>query len=193
MKPIWQNERKSMKLDWVTGVLNSFNEVWCHDMKAESPVRHSTCRNVNSIFLMIRCHKMWYARLKLDSWRRFRFLPYLMLHGCITYDINMTLLWWMDVAKSRYQFISSSWNFLSMVISWFISSTGNTGIWIQMSLKRILQGFWPQVQNTSFVEHLLMVAYNNISAEKQCRFSTNFNSLRKTWLRACLLPFWNTR
>ena len=32
----------------------------------------------------------------------------LMLHGCITYDINMTLLWWMDVAKSRYQFISSS-------------------------------------------------------------------------------------
>ena len=23
----------------------------------------------------------------------------LMLHDCITYDINMTLLWWMDVAK----------------------------------------------------------------------------------------------
>ena len=32
----------------------------------------------------------------------------LMLHDCITYDINMTLLWWMGVAKSRYQFISSS-------------------------------------------------------------------------------------
>ena len=32
----------------------------------------------------------------------------LMLHDCITYDINMTPLWWMGVAKSRYQFISSS-------------------------------------------------------------------------------------
>ena len=143
---------------------------------------------------MIPCREMWYARQKLNIWRRFRFLLYFSyVTWLCQYDINMTLLWWMDVAKSRYQFISSSWNFLSMVISWFISSTGNTGIWIQMSLKRILQGFWPQVQNTSFVEHLLMVAYNNISAEKQCRFSTNFNSLRKTWLRACLLPFWNTR
>ena len=74
--PIWQNERKSMKLDSVIGVLNSFNEVWCDNKKAELPVRHSTRRNINSIFFMIRCYKMWYARLKLDFWRRFRFLPY---------------------------------------------------------------------------------------------------------------------
>ena len=52
----------------------------------------------------------------------------LMLHDCITYDINMTLLWWMGVAKSRYQFISSSWGFLIMVTPWFVSNIGNTSI-----------------------------------------------------------------
>ena len=36
-----------------------------------------------------------------------------------------------------------------------------------MSLKRIFQGFWPQVKNTYFIEHLLMVAYDNILWEKQ--------------------------
>ena len=36
-----------------------------------------------------------------------------------------------------------------------------------MSLKRIFQGFWPQVQNTYFVELLSMVAYDNILWEKQ--------------------------
>ena len=50
----------------------------------------------------------------------------LMLHDCITHDINMTLLWWMGVAKSRYQFISSSWDFLSMVSAWFVSNIGNS-------------------------------------------------------------------
>ena len=45
-----------------------------------------------------------------------------MLHDCITYDINMTLLWWMGVSKSRYQIISSSWDILSMVTSWFVSN-----------------------------------------------------------------------
>ena len=30
-------------------------------------------------------------------------------------DINMTLLWWMGVGKNRYQFIRSSWDFLSMI------------------------------------------------------------------------------
>ena len=36
-----------------------------------------------------------------------------------------------------------------------------------MSLKRILQGFLPQAQNTYFVELLSMVAYDNILWEKQ--------------------------
>ena len=36
-----------------------------------------------------------------------------------------------------------------------------------MSIKRIFQGFWPQVQNTYFVEHLSMVAYGNILRGKQ--------------------------
>ena len=52
----------------------------------------------------------------------------LMLHDYITYDINMTLLWWMGIAKSRYQFISSSWGLLSMVTPWFVSNIGNTSI-----------------------------------------------------------------
>ena len=34
-----------------------------------------------------------------------------------------------------------------------------------MSLKRIFQGSWPHVENTYFVEHLSMVAYDN--EEKQ--------------------------
>ena len=53
-----------------------------------------------------------------------------LLHECITYDINMSLLWWMDVAKGRYQFISSSWGFLSVVTTWFVSNIDNTSIWI---------------------------------------------------------------
>ena len=36
-----------------------------------------------------------------------------------------------------------------------------------MSLKLIFQGFWPEVQNTYFVEHLSMVAYDNTFLEKQ--------------------------
>ena len=36
-----------------------------------------------------------------------------------------------------------------------------------MSLKHNFQGFWRQVQNTYFVEHLSMVAYDNILEEKQ--------------------------
>ena len=90
----------------------------------------------------------------------------LMLHDCITYDINMTLLWWMGVAKSIYQFIIT-WGYLSVVTPWFVSNIDNTSIRLWMSLKRIFKGFWPQVQNTYFVEHFSMVAYDNILEEKQ--------------------------
>ena len=54
-----------------------------------------------------------------------------------------------------------------MVTPWFISNIVNTGIRLQMSLKRIFQGFWPQVENTYFVELLSMVSYDNILWEKQ--------------------------
>ena len=40
------------------------------------------------------------------------------IYFCTTHDINMTVLWWMDVAKSRYQIISSSRGFLSRVSLW---------------------------------------------------------------------------
>ena len=40
-------------------------------------------------------------------------------------------------------------------------------ICISVPLKRIFQGFWPQVQNSYFVEHLPMVACGNILLEKQ--------------------------
>ena len=36
-----------------------------------------------------------------------------------------------------------------------------------MSLKHIFQGFWPQAQNTYFVELLSMDVYDNILWEKQ--------------------------
>ena len=49
-----------------------------------------------------------------------------MLSDCITYDIDMILLWWMGVAKSRYQFNSSFRGFLSMVALWFVSNIDNT-------------------------------------------------------------------
>ena len=97
-----------------------------------------------------------------------------MLRDCMTYDMNMTLLWWMDVAKGRYQFISSSWGFLNMVTPWFVSNIGNTSIWIQMSLKRIFQIFRPQVQNIYFVEHVSMVAYDKILGKNIMSFLDKF-------------------
>ena len=48
-----------------------------------------------------------------------------MLSDCITYDIDMILLWWMGVAKSRYQFNSSFRGFFSMVTLWFVSNIDN--------------------------------------------------------------------
>ena len=54
-----------------------------------------------------------------------------------------------------------------MITSWLVSNIGNTSIRLQISLKRIFQGFRPQVQNTYFVELLSMVAYDNILWEKQ--------------------------
>ena len=58
-----------------------------------------------------------------------------------------------------------------------------------MSLKDNFQDFWRQVQNTYFVEHPSMVAYDNILGKKQRHFSTYFDPLRKISLRACLFPF----
>ena len=64
----------------------------------------------------------------------------LMLHDCITYDINMTHLWWMGVAKSRYQFITSSWDFLSMITPWFVSVIGNANVGMcYLILRRVIR------------------------------------------------------
>ena len=145
-----------MKLNSVAGVLNPFNEVWCDHKKTES------------LFCMIRCHKMWYGTTKTPFLRWFRFLPYCsyvtwMYHVWYLHDT----LWWMGVAKSRYQFIGSSWGSLSMFTPWFIFNTDNTSTWIKTFLKRIFQSFWPQVQNSYSVEHLSMVVSDNIVGKKQ--------------------------
>ena len=135
----------------------------------------------------------WYVVTKCDShdWNSLFGIDYasypisLMLHDCITYDINMTLLWWMGVAKSRYQFISSSWGFLSMVTPCFVSNIGNTIIRLYFL--------------TISAEHLFRRApfdgclWQYIVGKTICHFSTNFNPLRKNCLRACLFPFWNTK
>ena len=54
------------------------------------------------------------------------YLIAIMLHDCIPYNINIILLWWMGVAKIRYQFINSSGDSLSMVTAWFVSNIDNT-------------------------------------------------------------------
>ena len=59
------------------------------------------------------------------------YLIAIVLHDCIPYNINMILLWWMGVAKVRYQFINSSGDSLSMVTAWFVSNIDNTSsTWI---------------------------------------------------------------
>ena len=59
-----------------------------------------------------------------------------------------------------------------------------------MSLKRIFQGFW-QVQNTYFVEHISMVAYDNILWEKQyIIFQQILSSLEKpAYAPRLFIPF----
>ena len=54
------------------------------------------------------------------------YLTTFMLHDCIVYYIHMTVLCWMGVAKSRYQFISSSWGLLSIATSRYVSNNDNT-------------------------------------------------------------------
>ena len=82
-----------MKFESVAGVLNSFYKFWYDDKKAESPVRHSTRGNWNSIF-------PWYVAMKCDTHGENLIFGVdsacypisLMLHGRIKYDINMKFL-----------------------------------------------------------------------------------------------------
>ena len=57
-----------------------------------------------------------------------------------------------------------------------------------MSLKLIFQGFWPEVQNTYFVEHLSMVAYENILWGKHVIFQQILIPLKKP-VYALVIPF----
>ena len=87
----------------------------------------------------------------------------LKLHDCIKYDINIILMWWMGVAKSRYQFISSAWGFF--FTTRFVSIIGNTSVF------KVLDHLW---QNTYFVEHLSMAAYHKILTENNMSFFDKF-------------------
>ena len=61
-----------------------------------------------------------------------------------------------------------------------------------MSLKRIFQGFWPQVQNTYFVEFLSMVAYDNILWGKVI-FQQILIPIEKPVYAPVYSLFWNTK
>ena len=96
----------------------------------------------------------------------------LILHDCITFDINVTLLWWIGVVKSSYQF-SSSWCFLSRVTPWFVWNVDSTNIWISTSLKLIFKvsdhKFRTAFSHSAF-QWLLLTIYwgkNNISFFEQ--------------------------
>ena len=87
----------------------------------------------------------------------------LMLHDCITYDINIIILWWMGVAKSRYQFISSAWGFFSPL-----------GLFQLLAILVFSRFLTTYEQNTYFVELLSMAAYHNILRKNNMAFFDKF-------------------
>ena len=92
-----------------------------------------------------------------------------MLNECITYDVNMTLLWWMSVAKSRYQFISQfflrlfKYGHPLVCFRYWQYQYQNIDV-----LKTYFSRFFDhKCLTTCFLERLSMVAYVNILWEKQ--------------------------
>ena len=58
-----------------------------------------------------------------------------------------------------------------------------------MSLKRIFQGFWPQAQNTYFVELLSMDVYDNILWGKQYVIFQQILIPLETLFTGLVIPF----
>ena len=125
---------------------------------------------------MIHCHEMWYS---VD----FSLYPIsLMLHHCITYDINMTLLWWMSVAKSSYQFFSSSWSFLE-----FGHHLVYFKYWQYLNIDA-LKTYFSKFLTTSAEQNLCRAPFDvcfwqYIGGKTLCSFLTNVDRLRKTYPR----------
>ena len=120
---IRQNKKKSMKFDAV-------QEFWIHLIKFDA-----TTRKLNrqyDIELTVTKIRFFHNTLPRNAIRttgtRFLVSISLLTLFRLCYMTVMTLLWWMGVAKRRYQFISSSWGFLSMITPWFVSNIGNTSI-----------------------------------------------------------------
>ena len=114
------NETRFDKTKGKVWNLIQWQEFWIHLTKFDA-----TTRKLNRQYdIQLAVTKIpWYVAMKCDTHdgnsifgvSSTSYPISLMLHVCIAYDINMTLLWWIGVAKSRYQFIGSSWDFLSMV------------------------------------------------------------------------------
>ena len=111
----------------------------------------------------------------------------LMLSDCITCDINITLLWWIGVLKTRYQVYGLEYSH-----PWFFSNVDNTSIWIETSLKRIFQEFWPQVLHSYSETPFDGYLWQYIGGKTTCPFSKNFNPSQKP-IDGCLFTFWNTK
>ena len=92
-----------------------------------------------------------------------------MLNECITYYVNMTLLWRMSFAKSRYQFISQfflrlfKYGHPLVCFRYWQYQYQNIDV-----LKTYFSRFFDhKCLTTCFLERLSMVAYDNILWEKQ--------------------------
>ena len=142
---------------------------------------------------MIRCHKMWYGTTKTQflasiSLRTLLLLCYMSVSGmALTWhfcggwvlqkiDINLLVLleaFWLCLSLGLFQILTI---FLKRIKTYFLTF-----------LKRIFQGFWPQVQNSYFVEHLSMVASDNTLGEKQ--YFQKFWSPQKNLFTRLFIPF----
>ena len=116
--------------------LIQWQEFWIHLTKFDATTRKLNRQYDIQLAVTKTRFFPWYVAMKCDTHDRNSIFGVdlasypvsLMLHDCIRYDIDMVLLWSVGVAKSRHQFISSSWDFISMVTPWFVSNIDNTSI-----------------------------------------------------------------
>ena len=98
--------------------LIQWQEFWIHLTKFDATTRKLNRQYDIQLAVTKTQFFPWYVAMKYDTHNgnsifgidsaSYPISLTLMLLDCITSGINMTLPWWMGVAKSRYQFISSS-------------------------------------------------------------------------------------
>ena len=103
--------------------LIQWQELWIHLTKFDATTRKLNRQHNIQLAVTKTLFFQWYVATECDTHNENSIFCVdsasypisFVLHACITYDIKMALLWLMDVSKGRYQFISFSWDFVSMV------------------------------------------------------------------------------